>query len=169
LYLNNVDIDLADDLRRSVTRSVAEFDAPQLGLLGELHGPSSGVLLPNPYRVAVAEHDLRKTNVSFLQYQVIPIVVLIVISVGVPLLPGRRVHDGGLPAALAAGGEPLRADQLRDRRPAPGALLSRPGGLRTRPAGADGVRGAVDRAGVHTAGAGMEACMTARRRLLVIV
>src|SRR2546426_10820431 len=42
LYLNNVDIDLADDLRRSVTRSVAEFDAPQLGLLGELHGPSSG-------------------------------------------------------------------------------------------------------------------------------
>src|SRR5205814_1036429 len=88
--------------------------------------------------------------------------------VGLPLLPGRRVQDGGLPAALAAGGEPLRADQLRDRRPAPGALLSRPGGLRTRPAGADGVRGVVDRAGVHTAGAGMEACMTARRRLLVV-
>ena len=40
------DIDLADDIRRSVTRSVAEFDAPQLGLLGELHGPSEGVLLP---------------------------------------------------------------------------------------------------------------------------
>jgi ABC-2 type transport system permease protein len=82
LYLNNVDIDLADDLRRSVTRSVAEFDAPQLGMLGELHGPSEGVLLPNPYRVAVAEHDLRRTNISFLQYQVIPILVLIVISVG---------------------------------------------------------------------------------------
>jgi ABC-2 type transport system permease protein len=82
LYLNNVDIDLADDFRRSVTRSVAEFDAPQLGLLGELHGPSQGVLLPNPYRVAVAEHDLRQTNISFLQYQVIPIIVLIVISIG---------------------------------------------------------------------------------------
>jgi ABC-type multidrug transport system permease subunit len=82
LYLNNVDIDLADDLRRSVTRSVAEFDAPQLGLLGELHGPSKGVLLPNAYRVAVAEHDLRDTNVSFLQYQVIPLIVLVVISVG---------------------------------------------------------------------------------------
>ena len=54
LYLNNVDIDLADDIRRSVTRSVAEFDAPQLGLLGELSGPSAGTLLPNPYRVAVA-------------------------------------------------------------------------------------------------------------------
>jgi ABC-2 type transport system permease protein len=82
LYLNNINIDIADDLRRAVTRSVAEFDAPQLGLLGELHGPSVGVLLPNVYRVAVAEHDLRETNVSFLQYQVIPIVVLIVISIG---------------------------------------------------------------------------------------
>lgn len=82
LYLNNVDTDLADDLRRSVTRSAAEFDAPQLGLLGELHGPSAGVLLPNPYRVAIAEHDLRDTDVSFLQYQVIPIIVLVVVSVG---------------------------------------------------------------------------------------
>lgn len=83
LYLNNVDIDLADDIRRSVTRSVAEFDAPQLGLLGELSGPSRGLLLPNPYRVAVAEHNLRETDVSFLQYQVIPILILIAISVGV--------------------------------------------------------------------------------------
>jgi ABC-type multidrug transport system permease subunit len=82
LYLNNVDIDLSDDLRRSVTRSVAEFDAPQLALLGELHGPSEGVILPNAYRVAVNERDMRDTNVSFLQYQVIPIVVLIVISCG---------------------------------------------------------------------------------------
>jgi len=97
VYLNNVDIDLADDIRRSVTRSVAEFDAPQLGLLGELHGPSKGVLLPNPYRVAVAEHDLRDTNVSFLQYQVIPIVVLIVISIGLlgtALLTARDFERG---------------------------------------------------------------------------
>jgi ABC-type multidrug transport system permease subunit len=97
LYLNNVDIDLADDIRRSVTRSGAEFDAPQLGLLGELHGPSKGILMPNPYRVAVAEHDLRETNVSFLQYQVIPILVLIVISVGVlstALLTARDFERG---------------------------------------------------------------------------
>jgi len=82
LYLNNVDIDVADDVRRSVTRSVAEFDAPQLGVLGERNGPSQGILLPNPYRMAVAEHDLRQTDVEFLQYQVIPILVLVVISVG---------------------------------------------------------------------------------------
>ena len=97
LYLNNINIDIADDLRRAVTRSVAEFDAPQLGLLGELHGPSVGVLLPNPYRVAVAEHDLRETNVSFLQYQVIPIVVLIVISIGTlgtALLTARDFERG---------------------------------------------------------------------------
>ncbi len=97
LYLNNVDIDLADDIRRSVTRSVAEFDAAQLGLLGELHGPSEGVLLPNPYRVAVAERDLRDTNVSFLQYQVIPIIVLIVISIGLlgtSLLTARDFERG---------------------------------------------------------------------------
>jgi ABC-2 type transport system permease protein len=97
LYLNNVNIDISDDIRRSVTRSVAEFDAPQLGLLGELHGPSEGALLPNPYRVAVAERDLRQTEVSFLQYQVIPIVVLIVISVGLlgtALLTAREFERG---------------------------------------------------------------------------
>ncbi len=97
LYLNNVDIDLADDIRRSVTRSVAEFDAPQLGILGELHGPVKGVLLPNPYRVAVALRNLRETDVSFLQYQVIPIVVLIVISIGVlstALLTARDFERG---------------------------------------------------------------------------
>ena len=97
VYLNNVDIDLADDIRRSVTRSVAEFDAPQLGLLGELHGPTAGRLLPNPYRVAVAEHDMRETNISFLQYQVIPIVVLIIISIGLlgtALLTARDFERG---------------------------------------------------------------------------
>jgi len=97
LYLNNIDIDLADDIRRSVARTAAEFDAPQLGLLGELHGPSEGTLMPNPYRVAVAEHDLRDTNVSFLQYQVIPIVILIVISIGLlgtSLLTARDFERG---------------------------------------------------------------------------
>jgi len=80
--LNNVDIDVSDDIRRSVARSVAELDAPQLSLAGELNGPSNGLLLPNPYRVAVAERDLRRTNVDFLHYQVVPILILVVISVG---------------------------------------------------------------------------------------
>lgn len=97
VYLNNVDIDLADDIRRSVTRSVAEFDAPQLGLLGELTGPAEDVLLPNPYRIGIAEKDLRESNVSFLQYQVIPIILLIVISIGLlgtSLLTARDFERG---------------------------------------------------------------------------
>lgn len=84
LWLDNVvDVDLADDIRRTVTRSLAELDAPQLGYIGELHGPSEGVLLPNPFRVAIAEHDRRDTNVDFFQYEIVPILVLVVISVGV--------------------------------------------------------------------------------------
>jgi ABC-2 type transport system permease protein len=82
LELNNVDIDFSDDIRRSVARSVAELDDPQLGLLGELHGPSEGILLPSPYRVAIAERDLRSTNVSFLEYQLVPILIMVVLSVG---------------------------------------------------------------------------------------
>jgi ABC-type multidrug transport system permease subunit len=117
VYLNNVDIDLADDIRRSVTRSVAEFDAPQLGLLGELHGPAAGRLLPNPYRVALAEHDLRETNVSFLQYQVIPIIVLIIISIGVlgtALLTARDFERGSAKMMLLspAGRLPLVVGRL---------------------------------------------------------
>jgi ABC-type multidrug transport system permease subunit len=83
LHLDNVvDVDLADDIRRTVTRSLAELDAPQLGIVGELHGPSEGLLLPNPFRVAIAEHDRRDTNVDFFEYELIPILVLIVISIG---------------------------------------------------------------------------------------
>ncbi len=82
LTLNNVDVDFADDIRRTVARSVAEFDAPQLGIQGEIAGPSRGVLLANPYRVAVAQRALRDTNVDFLRYQVLPALVLLVLSVG---------------------------------------------------------------------------------------
>jgi ABC-2 type transport system permease protein len=97
LTLNNVDVDFADDIRRTVARSVAEFDAPQLGIQGELAGPSQGVLLDNPYRVAIAESNLRNTNVDFLHYQVLPALVLLVLSVGLmgtALLSARDVELG---------------------------------------------------------------------------
>jgi ABC-type multidrug transport system permease subunit len=97
LTLNNVDVDFADDIRRTVARSVAEFDAPQLGIQGELAGPSRGVLLPNPYRVAIAERPLRETNVDFLRYQVLPALVLLVLTVGLmgtALLSARDVEQG---------------------------------------------------------------------------
>jgi ABC-2 type transport system permease protein len=97
LKLNNVDIDFSDDIRRSVARSVAELDDSQLGLLGELHGPTEGILLPSPYRVAIAERDLRVTNVEFLQYEVVPILIMVVISVGTlssAMLAARDVERG---------------------------------------------------------------------------
>ena len=88
LTINNVDIDFSNDIRRAVERSAAEFDAPQLGLEGELNENvnanstlSSGGTA-NPYRVDINENNLRQTNVSLLNYQVIPAFILLIISVG---------------------------------------------------------------------------------------
>jgi ABC-2 type transport system permease protein len=82
LFLNNVvDVDLADDIRRAISRSLAELDAPQLGFVGERR--TGRATLPNPFRVAIAEELLRETDTSFASYQMVPILVLIVLSVGV--------------------------------------------------------------------------------------
>jgi len=122
LKLNNVDIDFADDIRRSVDRSVAQFDAPSYSLEGEKGGeagegggapansdekakPDEGAkpegagkesgdtseaqsakpdptAAENPYLVNIKETDLRETNVEWLNYQVVPALVLLVLSVG---------------------------------------------------------------------------------------
>ncbi|MGI8419205.1 MAG: ABC transporter permease [Candidatus Levyibacteriota bacterium] len=83
LTLNNIDIDFADDIRRSVDRSVAHFDAPILSPddadeLGKEYDPE----VENPYQMSIDEKDLRETNVEWLDYQVIPALVLLVLSVG---------------------------------------------------------------------------------------
>jgi ABC-2 type transport system permease protein len=93
VFLNNVDIDFADDIRRTAARSVAEFDAPDLGVAGEQRAGRGGIILPNPYHVAIAERDLRSTNVTFAEYQVIPIVLLLVINVGVLGTALLTAHD----------------------------------------------------------------------------
>ena len=83
LILNNVDIDFADDIRRSVDRSVAHFDAPILSPKDAEEADKKFVLdKSNPYRVLIDEYDLRETNVEWLHYQVIPALVLLVLSVG---------------------------------------------------------------------------------------
>ena len=67
LTLNNVDIDFADDIRRSVDRSVAHFDAPILSSNdAEEAGQSFDLSQQNPYRIMIDEHDLRETNVEWL-------------------------------------------------------------------------------------------------------
>lgn len=88
LTLNNIDYDFADDIRRMVDRSSAQFDASDLGLAGELDltqnasGNQNISAAPNPYRIAINEHNLHQTNVDFLNYQVIPAFILLIISVG---------------------------------------------------------------------------------------
>jgi ABC-2 type transport system permease protein len=95
LTLNNIDVDFGDDIRRAVDRSVAEFDAPQLGASLEKTGAAQGLAVPNPYRVDIAEHDLRRTAVTYAKYQAVPVLVLLVINVGVlgGALLGVRDHE----------------------------------------------------------------------------
>jgi ABC-2 type transport system permease protein len=107
LTLNNIDIDFSDDIRRAVDRSAAQFNAPQLGLAGELDdesnttgGNMNQIIQPpqqNPYKIAIEEQNLRQTNVSFLNYQVIPAYILLIISVGLmgtALLCAQEVERG---------------------------------------------------------------------------
>jgi len=99
LILNNVDIDFADDIRRSVDRSVAGFDAPQLNQT-DSDDAEPRVARPirnNPYRIAITEQDLRQTNVDFLNYQILPALILLVLSVGLigtALLCAQDVERG---------------------------------------------------------------------------
>jgi ABC-type multidrug transport system permease subunit len=100
--VNNVDIDFADDIRRSIDRTVAEFDAPQLGTSLEGRAGERGLVVPNPYRVDIAERDLRKTDVPYETYQVLPVLLLLVLSCGVlgGALLGSRDHERGTIAFL---------------------------------------------------------------------
>jgi ABC-2 type transport system permease protein len=80
--LNNIDIDFADDIRRSVERSAGQFDAAGLNTTASTGQNLAGASPANPYRIVIDEHDLRKTNVDFLRYQVIPVFVLLVLHMG---------------------------------------------------------------------------------------
>ena len=105
LLLNNVDIDFADDIRRSVDRSVYRFilernKPPTEEEIAEVRRVENEknetaadelreaeVLMrrargDNPYLIRIDEKDLRKTDVEWLHYQVVPALVLLVLNVG---------------------------------------------------------------------------------------
>jgi ABC-2 type transport system permease protein len=116
LTLNNIDIDFADDIRRSVDRSVAQFDAPVLSLAGqkgEMPGSSGEedeeVAPVNSYRIVIHEVDLRKTNVDFLSYQVLPVLILLVLSVGLIGTALLCAQDGEIGTAKVLLLAPVRA------------------------------------------------------------
>ena len=75
--VDNTDFDFSDDVRRSVDRSVVEFDAPSL-VSEELVNTS----LPNVYHVALDEQYLRETNVDWFHYQLVPTFVLLILNIG---------------------------------------------------------------------------------------
>ncbi len=77
LTINNVDFDFSDDIRRSVDRSVVEFDAQ--GLVSDELINSS---LPNVYHVNLDEQYVRETNVDWFHYQLVPTFLLLVLNVG---------------------------------------------------------------------------------------
>ena len=83
VILNNIDIDFADDIRRSVARSVGQFDAAGLGAqTTQTPKSTSASDSANPYLISIDEQDLRETNVDFLSYQVIPAFILLVLHIG---------------------------------------------------------------------------------------
>lgn len=81
--INNVDLDFADDVRRSISEAVVEIDAPPLATLGE-EGPEAGSkpIVANPYQVHVAETDLRYPDISFLSYELVPVFPLLALTAG---------------------------------------------------------------------------------------
>lgn len=83
VLINNVDLDFSDDVRRSINEAVVEVDAPSLATLGENDLPPGTVSgIPNPYRIDVAERDLRSPDISFLAYQMVPVLALLSLTAG---------------------------------------------------------------------------------------
>lgn len=66
--INNLNLDFTNDIRRSVPASIVDYYA--------LQGPSS------PVNVVVHESDLRQQDIELFQYEVIPILLLMVLISG---------------------------------------------------------------------------------------
>jgi ABC-2 type transport system permease protein len=92
--INNVDLDFSDDVRRSVSEAVVAVDAPALASLGEENEPGEtaedeaaeddehGLAAGNPYLIKVVATDLHWPDVSFLAYQMVPVLALLALTVG---------------------------------------------------------------------------------------
>ena len=68
LEINNLNLDFTNDIRRSVPASIVQYY--------QLQGPSS------PIKVVVKESDLRHRDIELFQYEVVPILLLMVLISG---------------------------------------------------------------------------------------
>jgi ABC-2 type transport system permease protein len=99
VLINNVDLDFADDIRRSVSEAVvaynvdagkslnAEEAAEHAGAPTDVPPIDRNAILgshslQNPYGVSVDEFDLRHPDTSFLAYQLIPVLALLALTGG---------------------------------------------------------------------------------------
>jgi len=77
LKINNVDFDFSDDIRRSIDRSMVQFDAPSL-----VSDEAADSAESNVYQVALSAQYIRQTDVDWEHYQFVPTFVLHVLNVG---------------------------------------------------------------------------------------
>jgi ABC-2 type transport system permease protein len=130
VLINNIDLDFADDIRRSVSEAVVAYNenpsevrADEAGEPGEAAPGApkedrSAILgshfHTNPYGVSVDEFDLRHPDTSFLAYQLVPVLALLALT------------GGTLVTALGLTGErelgTLRLVQISPARPVAVAL-----------------------------------------------
>lgn len=106
LLLNNVDSDFSDDIRRAVDRSVYQlglqrslppsdeemrwFNRKVVDEKAETRADEARELAisrrlmlgANPYLIKIDEQDLRQTNVPWLNYQILPVLLLLILNVG---------------------------------------------------------------------------------------
>jgi len=95
VFLNNANHAFSNDIRRALSETVSQFDAPDvITPVSESQLDMSDL---NPYRVNVMTALTRPTTVNYIQYAVIPCLVLLILSVGVmgtALLCARDIEDG---------------------------------------------------------------------------
>lgn len=122
LDLDNVDIDVADDCRRSLDRSVGAFDGLAIAPdtddapgTTDRDGPLASTA-PSPYGIAIEEHDLHRTTVGFLPFELASVAAVAALSlalIGTALATaiGRTRGTDRLVQA-AAGARVLRSARL---------------------------------------------------------
>ena len=89
VLVNNVDLDFADDVRRSVSEAVVAVNTKgeddRSDGAGAEAAEQQGFGTPgefNPYHVGLVEHDVRGGDTKFLDYQLIPVLGLLALTTG---------------------------------------------------------------------------------------